>query len=397
MMMMMTLSSMTSLVMILSTLSSASAASASETKTSQQSFLQAMKANEPSIRNQQARQRLSSKLLKNAKPYNSSNINRKLDNNYYYNDNDNDNDDLYANYGFTISNYSLKYTSCSSISTFSDDLAQDEDSSTVFYTQQYVIFRLCPSDECSSSNDGYGCMNDFGEYMIPLNDWLDVIGEFRQEEMERYCNYCDACVGGYYDQNGDDEGDDDGDGDGDDGNNEYYNYNAAENRGNKYYNYGDLDDYNENGDDANGDDANGDDANAAAADDGAQEENNNGRRHRRRKLDEEQDYDCSNSNACSGYGDVCYNNNDQIDWSQFFNCKQIAVNGEALYIGPHCARDKSTIVLAAFEDQYCQSYAGDKYDLYTISDNMIASDALEEYYRSDCISCKESVSFDTCC
>lgn len=349
--------------------------------------------------------KLKTNLLSKAQPYNP----RKLENanNYYYDDANGD--DVYNGYGFDLSAYSLKYASCSTVSTFSDDLAEDEDSSTIFYKQQFVVFRLCPSDTCVSSGsngsgekdgftesvtsaftgsnmESYGCMNDYGEYMLPLYDWLDVIGEYREEEFERYCGYCDACVGGYYADGDEEEEEEEGD------DKDYY-----ENRGDKYYNQGDLDDDGAAADDA---DAAGDDG-AVDADDGAADEadaddgaaNEADDQGRRRKLDQnnnDDNYDCSYESACSGYGEICYDE-DRVDWSQFFGCKQMQVNDDtSVYMGPHCKNDKSTIIFSAFEDEDCQIYIGDKYDLSTITDDLIKTDSLEEYFRSDCISCKES-------
>merc|ERR1740124_676585 len=116
-------------------------------------------------------------------------------------------DDMYLNYGFDLSTYSLKYATCSSIATYSDDLAQDEDSSTVLRTDQYVVFRLCPSDTCNSASV-YGCQSDYGEYMLPIEDWLEIIAEYREEEFERYCEYCAECDIDEYYQAADDAGND---------------------------------------------------------------------------------------------------------------------------------------------------------------------------------------------
>lgn len=232
-------------------------------------------------------------------------------------------------------------------------------------------------------------MNDYGEYMIPLNDWLEVIANYREEEFERYCDYCDTCVADKYygkDDDGGRYGGKNGGSGGDYGGNNV-------NNGNKYYNMGDLDDQyyfnrNNNGDDGDaGDDAAGrklagdDDAAAANGDDGANNKNNNN----------VNGYDCSYTKACKGYYDVC--NNDQVEWAQFFNCKKVQYNNNYIYIGPHCKSDKKTIALAVFEDKYCTQYSGSQYDLQTLTDGLIQSDSLVEYYRTDCISCKESVSF----
>jgi len=145
-----------------------------------------------------------------------------------------------------------------------------------------------------------------------------------------------------------------------------------------------------------GDDAAGAGDDGVAGDDGAGDDNARMRMRKRRLEndangdDANAEYDCSYSDRCSGYGEICYDEN-RVDWSKFFGCKGLAVDDETvIYVGPHCAKDKSTIVLAAFEDENCQLYAGDKHDLATMTDDVVTSGALEEYYRSDCISCKES-------
>ena len=43
-------------------------------------------------------------------------------------------DDIYLNYGFDLSESLLKYAGCSSVATFSDEMAQNEESDTVFMT-----------------------------------------------------------------------------------------------------------------------------------------------------------------------------------------------------------------------------------------------------------------------
>jgi hypothetical protein len=263
---------------------------------------------------------------------NVNNINIDIDRSLYYDDQANATDDSYANYGFNISAYSLKYAGCSSISTFSDDMAEDEDSTTVVETDQYAVFRFCPSDSCSDTTT-YGCMDDYGEYMVPLYTWMTIVAEYREEEFERYCGYCDACyAANYYNST-------------DDGNNNNNNRNLA--------------DDNDDG--------------AAQADDYVA--------------------NCGYENACKGYYDLCNNDDDKVDYSQFFGCKAYGASDDlTLYIGPHCAKDKSSIVIAPFQDDACSIYEGDTYDLATVTGLPFTSDALMEYYETDCIPCKESVS-----
>lgn len=257
-------------------------------------------------------------------------------------------DDTYSNYGFDISTYSLKYAGCSAISTYSDELAQDEDATTVFETEQYVIFRFCPSKKCQEKST-YGCMSDYGEYMVPIATWLDIMKDFRDEEFERYCEYCQNCAA----------------------------QNNNRNMENVYYADAN-DDINDGAAAAN------DDGNAAAATDDVNNNNNNG--------SSNSNY-CAYSSDCSGYQNVC-NYDAGVDYSKFFECKEFQVSDDfTLYIGPHCAKDKTTIVLGAFTDDACTKYAGNKYDLGTLTGMKLTSSDLDQYYTSDCIPCKESVSF----
>lgn len=346
--------------------------------TSKKDFMQAMRSTQIQQQKRTRKQLLNKRLLSAAvkAPANANaDKRRKL-----ADDDDNANgDDNYAGYGFDMSTYSLKYAGCSSIATFSDDLAEDEDSETVFETDQYIMFRFCPTDSCSDSTSK-GCMSDYGEYMVPIATWLEIIAEYREEEFERYCDYCDGCYG--------DDGNDGGNG------NNYYRR--------KLEDGADADDGNDDGN-ADGDDnaddanANGDDAANADGDDGNADDGADGGDDNANAGDDDNEVACAYSSECSGYADVCENDNDaDIDYSKFFECKEFDVSDDlVLYIGPRCASDKTSIQLGVFSDEYCTEYAGNKYDLRTITGEMLSTDSLSDYYMSDCIACKESVSTHT--
>lgn len=314
------------------TIFSSAALTNEEMSIARESFMAAMRSSGRMMRQEakERQRRLQSSLLAAAIPKEfvslSFHTERDLANHYY--GNDNGNDDEYSGYGFNISAYSLKYAGCSAISTYSDDLAQNEDASTVFDTQQYVVFRLCPSNKCQDKS-AYGCMSNYGEYMLPIATWLDIMKDYRDEEYERYCTYCQQCLG-----NGRD-------------------------LGNNYYYY---------------------DANGGGSSSGSSSSNY-----------------CSNTSSCTGYANVC-NNDARVDYSKFFECKALQVSDDfTLYIGPHCSTDKTTIVLGAFTDDSCTMYAGHKYDLGTLTGMKLTSSDLAQYYTSDCIPCKESVSCNHIC
>lgn len=132
-------------------------------------------------------------------------------------------------FGFNPTQYSLSYSRCAAIRQFDDELAAEEDSTTVFSTKNFAVFRFCPSKTCegtssavqylnqqaaqeaaaqqqassyssssSSSSqqatqqteyeepaifeklltggaNGEGCQSNYGEYMLELEDYLAIM------------------------------------------------------------------------------------------------------------------------------------------------------------------------------------------------------------------------------
>lgn len=84
-----------------------------------------------------------------------------------------------------LTNYSLKFEQCQFVKTYSDELAEEEEMETVLQTQRFVIFRLCPSNSCSS------CSSNYGEYIIDLQEYLESTVNYQQEIQEQMCEACE--------------------------------------------------------------------------------------------------------------------------------------------------------------------------------------------------------------
>lgn len=84
-----------------------------------------------------------------------------------------------------LTNYSVKFEQCQFVKTYSDDLADDADSTTVLETQRFVVFRLCPDNSCSS------CQYNYGEYVIDLESYLESTVQYQQEIQEEMCQACE--------------------------------------------------------------------------------------------------------------------------------------------------------------------------------------------------------------
>ena len=112
--------------------------------------------------------------------------------NYHNNDNGNP---------YDLSTYSIRFEKCQNVISWNDDLAEEEDATTVLGLEHFVIFRLCPSDSCRTScSSDYGV--PFGEYVLPVEDYLASATEQSRRAFENTCQQCEeACnEGGYCDE-----------------------------------------------------------------------------------------------------------------------------------------------------------------------------------------------------
>lgn len=131
-----------------------------------------------------------SKLVHNARPTSNSQLGRRLEEE--------------EEYEVDISSYSLKFEQCQFVKAYDDELAEDADSTTILATKRFVIFRLCPSDECDS------CNYNFGEYIVDLEEYLEATVEYQQEMQEEMCNACQECGNWEENEENDQQEDEDG-------------------------------------------------------------------------------------------------------------------------------------------------------------------------------------------
>jgi len=282
---------------------------------------------------------------------------------------DNDDDEVqWENFGFDPSDYSIKYSGCSAIAMYSDEEAADggddggDGEASVFATQKFVVFRLCPSEYCSDDSGSDGCGNNYGEYLIPLAEYMEVYGQFKQESFEAYCEYCETCM--YFE--------------------------------NYFYGHRDLADADAGDDAAQGDDA----AAADAGDDAVQGDD---------AAAAEETHACLYYEECKDYLLTCdygawleatYGDDipddaaeeEEVDFSDYYECAEVEYGNYQYYIGPMCDSSDQAIQFGLFSDEACTVYVGDSKDISTISGVDFTSEraSLEEFSGSTCIPCRES-------
>jgi hypothetical protein len=90
-------------------------------------------------------------------------------------------------YEVDISGYFLKFEQCQFVKAYDDELAEDADSTTVLATKRFVIFKLCPTGYCDS------CSENYGEYIVDLEEYREATVNYQQEIQENMCNDCQEC------------------------------------------------------------------------------------------------------------------------------------------------------------------------------------------------------------
>ena len=277
-------------------------------------------------------------------------------------------------FGFQPSKYALSYQRCAAVQQYDDETAANEDTPTVFATKNFAVFRFCPASTCDAEEvvdadgggrrlqdageeeeelifgaRGSGCKSDYGEYMITLEEYLQIMAGYQDEQAGEFCTYCEEYMYSVYQS--------------------YVNKCMSSSSCRRDLKYEDFKD------DASGE--------------------------VQRELG-------LNFGVCTNYGTTCKGVLDS-DLKDYFECKE--ANGA--YIGPHCAEDGFTITLGAFSDDGCNVFLGgnvanylDVDDEYLDEEGMLAQDALTDWYNSRhgqlsflfegednavCIPCKKSV------
>lgn len=85
---------------------------------------------------------------------------------------------------YDLNGFGIKFERCQYVKAFDDELAEDEDASTVLAMQHFVVFKLCPQDECES------CDGVHGEYVVDVEDYLEATIQYEKEAFENMCNNC---------------------------------------------------------------------------------------------------------------------------------------------------------------------------------------------------------------
>mmetsp|Transcript_10835 Transcript_10835/g.29987 ORF Transcript_10835/g.29987 Transcript_10835/m.29987 type:complete len:786 (-) Transcript_10835:199-2556(-) len=148
-------------------------------------------------KDRRARARLQRRLAKVAVPTERRAADAYDENNYNFGDYSDwwDNEMVVEEFGFDIDNYSLKYTGCHTKNGYSEDIAENENYQTVLGSETYVTFRLCLTEMCSDGGDYlYGCSNNYGEYMVSLDEYVTALTAYRDDKRYNFCSYCETCA-----------------------------------------------------------------------------------------------------------------------------------------------------------------------------------------------------------
>ncbi|KAL7578433.1 hypothetical protein ACA910_012825 [Epithemia clementina (nom. ined.)] len=112
------------------------------------------------------------------------------------NNNDDANNNYVENFAFDLSSYSVRYEKCQYVRAYDDDMAADENSDGPLAMKHFVLFRLCPSDDCDKCENG-----PYGKYVTDVDTYLAYTVQQQKQIFENMCNNCEENCGD--DNNGD--------------------------------------------------------------------------------------------------------------------------------------------------------------------------------------------------
>jgi len=264
---------------------------------------------------------------------------------------------------FDATQYSLSYHRCAAVKQFDDELAAAEDSTTVFITKNFAVFRFCPSTMCESSvvtevnaetgetevvteenpetdelemvmkeggANGEGCQSNYGEYMIELGDYLSLMVEYHNDRFEKYCDTCESCMYDVY---------------------QVWMKNGYSGRHLK-----------ERSDLSFLDDLETEDFHTA-----------------HRELGYNKYAACPEYDICHSFSQICKTGLDDT-LTEYFDCTQVQKsNGQTAYMGPHCSADGVTITLGVYSDEYCSEYIGNGVSAASFLGYELEGDELSPY------------------
>lgn len=328
---------------------------------------------------------LRKKVIQRAKPVpvprdlqNNNNQNNNQGNNNNNQGNNNDYEDGADDYfmvngewentfGFDATQYSVSYHRCATVQQYDDEVAQRQDTTSVFATKRFAVFRFCPSQTCegvrpdpteeewaeymaqqsnqNQNQDSYAweqqqqqqeqydsqpvyyngqyipqstfdrlkvggangdsCQSNYGEYMLELEDYLDLMVEYHNERFEKYCETCEDCMYEVYMK--------------------WLQSGGDRNRKLKAVS-----------DSTWKDDLESEDFKKA-----------------HRELGFNPWNICPEYDTCRYYGNSCQQGVDD-SLTQYFECTEVeSSNGQIAYLGPKCSEDGATITLGVYADEYC--------------------------------------------
>ena len=288
--------------------------------------------------------------------------------NGWYNQGD-ENDDMWSDgenqtyVADSLRDFSIKYAGCQSLTSFVDDAEGDGDGADAYYNQNFITYRLCPSESCADDSWN-GCKSSYGEYMMSLEDFLQIQQDFVEEQMEYFCTFCYSCMvmdnymNGYY-QTVCDE----------DGNNCYQVNQDGEEQDHACYLYDECDEGYD----------------TLCTDDGQREAEENA------EYSLEDFFTCEEINLGTdddfdGDEQEKVNVDDKFVFDDAYDV--VFQNGGTAYIGTHC--EGGRIGVGVFSDEYCTHYIGNQLSFYNETEVEMEISAIEEIYvPNGCLSCDQ--------
>lgn len=85
---------------------------------------------------------------------------------------------------YDLSSFSIRFEKCQFVKTYDDEFAEDAEYNSVLALKHFIVYKLCPTDECQS------CDGVHGEYVVDIDNYLAGVVGVEQQQFENMCENC---------------------------------------------------------------------------------------------------------------------------------------------------------------------------------------------------------------
>uniref|UniRef100_A0A7S1FY01 Uncharacterized protein n=1 Tax=Corethron hystrix TaxID=216773 RepID=A0A7S1FY01_9STRA len=84
-----------------------------------------------------------------------------------------------------LTGYSILFEKCQYQKYYDVNHEDDDDGDDILSTNKFIMFKICNSNSCSN-----GCNDDYGEYVVDMDTYIEAMTQLREDDIDNMCDQC---------------------------------------------------------------------------------------------------------------------------------------------------------------------------------------------------------------